>query len=305
MSRHYTWAVVASLFLSLSTVAQADTFPLNNLHLEDNPKIIYRVSPSDFHRIIARVKREFEPIVRSYGATLQVEEAWSDSTVNAYPKRPSPDVWVVRMFGGLARRKEMTQDGFALVMCHELGHHLAGYPLKGPLGNPWSASEGQADYWSTQVCARKIWWNDREENARHRLIVDPFAKQVCDIRLGNQMERDLCYRTANAGIVLAKLLNRLQGNRRDVAFPMFIRDRVPETFVSHPLAQCRLDTYLNGAVCRKPWNLRMIPGAEPRFDSASVLEREKEAALYSCEDLGSPMDGARPRCWFRPLLKNW
>ena len=305
MVRGIALALLAFSSLHLPAVARADSLPLNNLHLEDNPKVFYRVSPMDFRRIIARVKREFEPIVRSHGATLQVEEAWNDSTVNAFAKRPSPDVWVVRMFGGLARRKEMTQDGFALVMCHELGHHLAGYPLKYVSGNDWAASEGQSDYWSTQVCARKIWWNEREENARHRLTVDPFAKRVCDIRLGNQMERDLCYRTADAGIALATLLNWLQGNKRPVAYMTFSRDRVPQTYVMHPKAQCRLDTYLNGAVCRKPWDLHKIPGADARFAGAAEMDREKDAALNSCEDLGSPMDGSRPRCWFQPLLKDW
>ena len=291
--------------VGFSAAAKASTLPLNQLHLEDNPKVFYRVTPNDFHRIIQRVIREFAPIVRRHGAELQVEERWYDSTVNAFADRPSPNVWSVHMFGGLARRKEVSQDGFALVVCHELGHHLGGYPYKWNMGNVWAASEGQSDYFATQVCARKIWEKEIEENARHRDTVPAFARRVCDIRLGEQKDRDLCYRTAEAGLSLANLLNRLQDNRRPVAFETFSRERVQETYTKHPQAQCRLDTYLNGAACRRPFDVERIPGDAMRLASGSQLDMEKEAALYSCEDTGSPMDGSRPACWFRPLLSNW
>ena len=37
------------------------------------------------------------------------------------------------MYGGLARRAEVTEDGFAMVLCHELGHHVSLYGAPGSL----------------------------------------------------------------------------------------------------------------------------------------------------------------------------
>ena len=48
--------------------------------------------------------------------------------------------WVVAMFGGLARRPEVTKDAFQFVVCHEVGHHLAGWPF----AYDWASNEGQS-----------------------------------------------------------------------------------------------------------------------------------------------------------------
>jgi Zn-dependent protease with chaperone function len=53
------------------------------------------------------------------------------------------------MFGGLARDPLVTKDGFSAVICHEIGHHIAGAPRK---GFSWASNEGQADYFATTKC---------------------------------------------------------------------------------------------------------------------------------------------------------
>ena len=88
------------------------------------------------------------------------------------PKR-NLNFYKVIMFGGLARRPEITADGFLLVVCHELGHHLAGYPFI----DDWAANEGQADYFATQSCTKNIWQNDNETNSTFRVRVDYVAKK--------------------------------------------------------------------------------------------------------------------------------
>lgn len=189
-----------------SQVASATTMPLNHLDLEDNPRVLYNISPMMFRQIIDQVVGTFSPIVRMHGGEIKVNYLWNDHTVNASAQR-SGNIWVLNMYGGLARRKEITPDGFSMVVCHELGHHLGGYPYYGY--GAWASDEGQADYFAAQTCAPAIWGRDFRGNAIHRATVDPVAKQFCDRSHQYQPQRDLCYRIADAGQSLANLLNML------------------------------------------------------------------------------------------------
>src|SRR4051812_44237815 len=123
-------ALAISMLFAMTTAqwTSASPLPLNNLNLQDNPRILYNISPQLFKQLINRVVTQFSPIVRMHGGELQVNYLWNNSTVNAFATREG-NIWILNMFGGMARRKEMTPDGFTLVVCHELGHHLAGYPF--------------------------------------------------------------------------------------------------------------------------------------------------------------------------------
>ena len=76
----------------------------------------------------------------------------------------------------------MTPDGFALVLCHELGHHLAGNPRV----QAWAANEGQSDYFSTQSCARELWSGETAENAKAALTVPKTPKDALQRRAANK-----------------------------------------------------------------------------------------------------------------------
>ena len=85
------------------------------------------------------------------------------------------------MFGGLARHKLVTPDGFALVACHEMGHHLGGAPRRGG----WASNEGQSDYYATTKCARRIWAEDNnaaimQDRISKGLEISEKAQQECD-----------------------------------------------------------------------------------------------------------------------------
>jgi hypothetical protein len=169
----------------------------------------------------------------------------------------------------------------------------------------WAAAEGQSDYFASQVCARLMWSNDVAENAKHQATVDPIGKEACDRNWRYARQRDLCYRIADAGESLANLLNALGDKTKPVSYRKFTHQRVAETDVNHPMAQCRLETYLAGALCRRNFDLKVIPGADLNSNGGAELDQEKVAAIYSCEELGSFFDGSRPSCWFHPLLGRW
>lgn len=295
--------ILLGLFSLVSQLASATTMPLNHLDLQDNPRVLYNISPVMFRQIIDQVVGAFSPIVRLHGGELQANYLWDNHTVNASAGR-SGNTWVLNMYGGLARRKEITPDGFSMVVCHELGHHLGGFPFYE--AGSWAADEGEADYFAAHTCAPVIWGHDVQGNAIHRYTVDPVAKQYCDRSTPYQPQRDLCYRIADAAQALSNLLNVLEDARRPVAYRNANNMiRVPATFHGHPAAQCRLETYLNGAICGRKPDLRVIPAYDLNMTGGSYLDEEKEAAKYSCAERGAVYDGSRPRCWFQQILVNW
>jgi hypothetical protein len=110
------------------------------------------ISQKTFDAVIDAALKIYTPIFASKGATFVVARLWDDETVNAYAEQNGTE-WKVSMFGGLARHPETTPDGFAEVICHEIGHHLGGAPKYS--GMDWAAVEGQADYFATLKCMHK------------------------------------------------------------------------------------------------------------------------------------------------------
>ena len=260
--------------------------------------ILSGISQEEFDDAIDEAEEYYGPLFQeAFGSRLRINRLWSNSTVNASASR-SGSTWNVNMYGGLARRSEVTKDGFALVLCHEIGHHVGGYPFYS--GN-WASSEGQSDYFATLSCARELWRDDLVLNATFRESVNPYAKTLCDEVWGTEDDQNLCYRNMMAGKSLADLLSAL-GNAT-VQFDDPDTSVVSRTSTSHPAGQCRLDTYMAGALCDDEWDARVIPGQSGRNTVAS----EETSASYSCshtEGYASYIEGLRPNCWFATLLEK-
>ena len=285
----------------LSQIASASILPENELHLEDSMALDTNVSEEQFNEILDRVGQLYRPQFHYFGAKLHIERDWDDSMFNAQAYR-SGDTWAIKMFGGLARRPETTLDGFTLVICHEIGHHLGGFPF---IDSSWAASEGQADYYATQSCAGWLWQHDFHENEMFRENVHAVAKEKCDRAWEGYDLQNLCYRVAMASESLARLLGRA-----DSIAPSFDRTDttvVAATDVDHPVAQCRLDTYLAGALCSIFPELDIIPGLDVQLGRDSVYA-EMESARNNCIPASSwsEVEGYnqfdKPNCWFKPKL---
>ena len=267
--------------------------PPNNLHLEDNMEAMSNITEEQFNKIANDIVAIYKPLAKLHGGNLSTNNNWKDATVNAFATQNGSS-WEINMFGGLARRNEVTPDGFALVVCHELGHHFGGFAFK---GSAWAANEGQADYFATQSCARQIWKNQIQENAFYRNEINQYEKQKCDVAWSSEADQNLCYRVVAGGQSLANLLAAL-GNGKAPKFDTPDRSVVKKTDDEHPAAQCRLDTYFNGSLCTATFDPKIIPG---RSDSKGQQSASAEAAAYkySCS-VKSQATGARPSCWFKP-----
>lgn len=203
--------LIVSLLFFFTATAGADCIPKNNhyIGLEDARSAIGKAA---FDDAIEKVQRAYEDEVGAQGAILKINNLWSDGTVNAQAYRRGR-TWHVDAFGGLARYPGMTKNGFITVLCHELGHHLGRAPRYN-LNTDWAATEGQADYFATVRCMKKLGIS-----------------------------------SSAPALALATVLADLGGerspsrNRRDLS-------RVSRTYEAHPAAQCRLDTMDAGRSCR-------------------------------------------------------
>lgn len=291
-----TCAIAGALF---AQVAQGSILPPNNLHLQDNVHSLANMTEQDFNNIINNIINYYKPIVTARGARLVSNNLWSDPTVNASAQQ-SGTTWIINMYGGLARRAEVTPDGFAMVVCHELGHHLGGFPFYGD--TDWAASEGQSDYFATQSCAREIWRNQTTENARFRATVGEFEKNKCDAAWNKVEDQDLCYRASAAGLSLATLLGALRSGANVPRFNTPDPRKVSSTYTGHPDAQCRLDTYFSGALCGVNFDKNQIPGRNTS-GGQTTQNAELTASASSCMTAAGYNTGVRPLCWFKPKLE--
>jgi hypothetical protein len=231
------------------------------------------ISEADYNAVLDRVEREYAPVVRARGATLSIRRGWKEPMLETGSDRLG-NTWGVRVYGAIARHPEMTVDGFALVVCHEIGHHLGGYPQWGS-----AANEGAADYFATLKCLRRVLKPAPEGAA------DPTVKAACSSAFPDEVARSLCRRSAMAGLSGARVHQRIQDEPRAPAFATPDPAVVEWMFPEHSSSQCRLDTFFQGALCAKP----------PAEDVS-----ETDPAAGACTAKGGFRVGLRPRCWYKP-----
>lgn len=260
--------------------------PENDMYIAADTKGMANsnIDEAKFNEIIDKVVEIYEPIVRSEGGKLFVERNWTDGTVNAYASR-SGSTWKVSMFGGLARHETITEDGFALVVCHEIGHHIGGAPKKAGWFSTWASNEGQADYFATLKCLRKTFRNEDNKAIVAKLNVPSIVVENCAKQFNSEEDQLICQRGSMAGMSTAKLFQALRQQTTEPKFDTPDSNRVSRTNDNHPETQCRLDTYYQGALCDV-------------LDSDEVSQTDE--SLGVCYRNAGHDAGVRPLCWFKP-----
>lgn len=239
------------------------------------------ISQEKFNQLIDQVVDPYrEVILNHYGAKkFVVNRLWEDPKVNA-SARKKDGIFSLKIYGGLARFKDLTPDAFTLVICHELGHLIGGAPTWKPFNI--SSSEGQADYFSTLKCFRRINLGKNIEISQK--TIHPIALEKCKIAFSQKEELDICLRSSKAQESLAKTITYL-ANLDEV--PKFDTpdpyERMFTIFNGYPNPQCRLDTMLAGSVC------------------VNNIYETHDMGLYNkgnCSVPGGDAQGLRPKCWY-------
>tara|TARA_R110002072_G_scaffold64203_2_gene159366 strand:- start:207752 stop:209005 length:1254 start_codon:yes stop_codon:yes gene_type:complete len=244
------------------------------------------ISEKSFNETIEKIKNYYSPYFRSAGGNLVVQQDWSDGTVNAFANREGNN-WIIKMFGGLARHPSMTKDGFALVMCHEIGHHLGGAP-RYESGASWASNEGQSDYFAGSKCLRKIFEDENNLDEVAKLNVPSEVRTKCEEQHGNSEEGAVCMRVSMAGHATSSMFAQLSnGTSPDFTKPD--TKVVTKTYDSHPHYQCRLDTYFQSALCEV-------------HKDVQIGQNNPNAGV--CSRPGGHEIGMRPLCWYLPTNFN-
>lgn len=257
----------------------------NDLWIGPEVKGLNNITKEVFNSILDKVEAVYSPIFQEKGAKLVVVRNWDDGTVNAYAQQSGTN-WQISMFGGLARHETITADGFALVACHEIGHHIGGAPKKASwFGSAWASNEGQADYWGNMKCMRRYMEKDDNVAIVATMEVDEFAREKCEANFSGAQEIAMCIRGSMAGLSLGNLFRALRRLDTRLQFTTPDPARVSRTNDNHPEPQCRLDTYFSGAICEKDFN-----------EDVS----NSDATQGVCARSNNYSDGVRPLCWYKP-----
>lgn len=249
--------------------------PPNNLRIPIGDVNALGIDEAAFDAVLTRVESIYAPIFAAKGKKLRVNRKWPDDTVNANAMQFN-DTWVVNMYGGLARHKAVTAEGFALVACHEIGHHIGGYPKTDAL---WPTNEGGSDYFATLKCLRRVFTGNEDTSKLH-----PVAVKACAAAHAAATDRKFCEVGALAGQSIAALFQNLRGQPAPPSYSTPDPTVVAKTSDSHPDTQCRLDTYYAGALCSKPLSEEQVDGAP---------------ITGACTATQGFSVGLRPKCWYK------
>ena len=277
-----------ALSMSLSSAFACDIngnsgfLPANNLSIPVGDKMAGDMTQERFLEIVGKVEAVYAPVIKEMGATLKMNNDWKSTTVNASAQQ-SGKTWQVNMYGGLARHRLTTDDGFMMVVCHELGHHIGGAP-RYSRNTDWASNEGQSDYFAGLKCMRRVLQNEDNVSFVANMKIDEEATKQCSSVYKSAADVALCQRVAMAGKSLGSLLGDLGGNS-NVNFNTPDKKIVKVTNDAHPAGQCRLDTYFQSTLCDKA--------------ISDDVSRE-DATTGTCIKKDGYTQGVRPLCWYKP-----
>ncbi|MES3036725.1 MAG: hypothetical protein V4736_02350 [Bdellovibrionota bacterium] len=237
-----------------------------------------------YNQVLDRIFALYSEEIKALGGNLIIKREWDNPAVNAMATHVGGE-WALHMYGGMARYPIMTADAFAVVTCHEMGHHMGGAPLKPR--STWASLEGQADYYATLKCLRRFFALDDNQTISASPNVTPFIRGACEKEFSDVTDQQICMRSSVASIVMAEIFKEM---RKETTKILDITKPNPKKVwfmdIAHPETQCRLDTYFNGAICNAP----LLSELSYVSYKPGTCDRTKEFGI-----------GSRPRCWFRPF----
>lgn len=238
-----------------------------------------------FRKINQSVYLLYSNQVKKHEAKLAINELWNSKESNAYAVKLN-NSWTITMQGELYRHPYLSNDGYALVVCHEMGHLLGGAPYT--INKDKSSVEGQADLWAIGSCL------PRYLNAFGD-VPDYSDKRIVEICRSQNVDLKTCYQSALAAESLARTLAHISGQMLP---SLYVRDNsvAQSTLLAHPTSQCRLDTFMNGIMC----------DVSDELDSlATIKESTLETTPLRCKSSFLKNNASvRPSCWFNEKTHN-
>ncbi|MFL5783473.1 MAG: hypothetical protein ACJ76H_02615 [Bacteriovoracaceae bacterium] len=268
-----------------STSAFGESFlPLNNSKIPAHQKLMnVGITEEQYNSVIKKIETIYDPEFSAAKKSLLINSNWEDGTVNAFSENPDPSTPTIILYGGLARHPSITRDGFALVLCHEIGHHLGGAPKIS--SDLWASAEGQADYFASLKCIRRFFQDEDNEKALSVVEVPEVLREECE-KIHSEEEARICIRSGLAAVSVEALVAEI-AMQKPGKFQTPDKSKVKKTNEGYPSAQCRLDTFFQGALCDQP---------------VSESVSDVDPAKGTCHEKNHSLIGLRPKCWFKSRL---
>lgn len=213
--------------------------------------------------------------------------------------------WHIVATAALITAPNMTADLFALLVCHEAGHLVGGFPFKSgrsiniDVAGTAIAAESQSDYFAAKDCLPRLWASDTNANTAVLHALTAAERARCK-QVGTEADQALCARILRASLQFGRYLAELHAAQNGQS-PVYPALDTPDTSTldstkeGYPSDQCRIDTLLAGMVCSVKNTGVGIPGLLAPYGELSLASQEA-AKPFACQS-GA---GARPRCWFQP-----
>lgn len=233
--------------------------------------------------ILQEVTDIYGPLANVLNQSFQIEI--SDSPLESASAYSDGKNFKLILNMGLVNNPQVDEDVMRLISCHELGHTHGGAPRRnipvdwnGPIaydGLSYAGSEGQSDYYASAICFRKLIKHQVRKKKLSNIKSNIIS--LCDSVWGNSSDNSYACQRA---IVAAEGFLQMH---IDLNLSVSTPDKsVAENLIrdSYPSRQCRLDTFVNGALCKSHKNLI--------FDFSDSRANE-------CKN----PEGKRPLCWYK------
>lgn len=235
------------------------------------------------NQIVKDVEKLYRPLAASEGLKLTIEEDTQGSLAVASAENDGVHASVI-VQSGMFRSPRLTPDALRLIICHELGHIFGGAPRRhvppdwtGAIaadGLSLMSAEGQADYYASMICFPRLVQGQNHAEVLKKENVDEATKKLC-AQKNSEEEILICQRTAAGALAFLNLV-------KDFGISIATPDTSVATKLdrdTYPFRQCRLDTFMAGALCQSRRGLRL--------DALDPVQSGCESA-----------QGQRPACWY-------
>ncbi len=243
-----------------------------------------KISARFMQMLFGKLTTIYSQDMAAAGGRLNIYED-RDMDFQAFADRERPGEFSVKISKGVRYHQLMTEDAYALIACHEIGHHMGGLPLQ--RASSWATVEGEADYFANLKCMRRYFESLAPLDLFSVQVGLPYAA-YCEMSYSRLSDMQICGRSMQAAQIMGEIIADNHGETRPPSLNLSDATIVGSTRDDHPSTQCRLDTYGKAALCGVPWGENL---------SGTDLMRGV------CH-VGRDPAHSRPTCWFAVPVGN-
>jgi hypothetical protein len=254
---------------------------LKNKFDENNQNLL---TENEFNELIDKVYNVYSPIFNNKQIEFKLEGQWGVGRYSDTIHLRSTENSYKIVIGG--NPNYLNRDGLILGICYTIGRRLGGSPKYNvDPTNVWKSAYGQADYYATLKCIRKIFRGDNNQLIVSKLKKNNFLKQKCKESFNNNDDRAICIRSGMAALNFANFL-AVTYHQKTPRFETPDPTLVTRTWTNASRSnQCRLDSLFRGLLC-------------PVSENEDVSNTNENQGV--CSRNRGQTNGSRPLCWYKP-----